>query len=314
MANLEDFHLTLRPWLQSVWNKRLEILDSVTEIAEFLPEGQTVSRLGSDEVYSLYQPGEDRKKHQDFEQFTEQCVAIGKSTGIEPSIASNASDWFHFKGKEWWGSESHRIYVHTKRPVNEHALPVVRLTLQALKQMDEFRSLKVAGPGMSADRKDTILVYMGSKAAVKLALAKMQTTEFTAHYESDTPAAVKQVIPGLGYAENPPTIGEAHHIFKESGNQSGHSFGSYLASAIFWALRSVPEGNNEMSAFLDCVIAAFEFIGVNPKKPHVLSRSGPEVKHLEILSNHKIDLARYLKRKQSGGSATVLNTDLSNVF
>jgi hypothetical protein len=291
MANITDFDPTLKGWLETIWRDRHMIL----------MEGRT---KGGDEgmwqIYDRYNvPGDRAVSDPDFLAFIQECRTIAATTGfvVKPQTGKEVpDDFYHFerashRQKVTAGAVSmnDRIYVHTKDPVTTHALPLAKLLLEMAKDYDGLVKLKVAGPGMPAARKDTIVIWLQHEYAIQFVLKRMKQTDFTSHYGGDTPPGIKVVVPGLGFGKEPPEIDANHPVAQGSGGETNHSYGTYLASGIFLALRSTPHPLT-LEKFLDRLLAVFRDIGVDPKKPQEIRNDKRDFKHMNFVTNHTLVL------------------------
>jgi hypothetical protein len=291
MADLSAFHSSLHAWLKDVWENRTNILVAARAAGD--------TKEGMYQVYDLYNaPGKVRVSDRDFDDFIAQCRAYAANNGFQCSPQNGdwvPGDFYHFERpgqsrRQQAGTVSleNRIYVHTQVPLRAHAMPVVKLLLETARGYDGIVKLKVAGPGMNPRRKDTIVIWLQHEIAVQWLLKRMKENAYTAHYDGDTPPGVKPVMAGLGYATEPPRVSATHPVFRETGMEA-HSFGTYLASGIFMALRTLPKSKqNDGGAFLAWLLEIFQRIGVNPKAPHQFTLRSNEMGHMAFVANHTL--------------------------
>lgn len=182
-------------------------------------------------------------------------------------------DFYHFLPVPRVGGAAYRVYVRTAQPVTLRALPIVSMVVDRMRDRPAIDEVKVAGPGMPAERRDTIVIYIRDEMLVPWMIRELRTSEFAGFTLDPVPSGTKRMHPGISWAEQPPdtTVGDGTFLTELWGN-GRHSFGSYLAGCIFLALFGDPPSE---ARFLDFVIATFREAGVDPRKPHLFDRPAP---------------------------------------
>ncbi|MGD2067190.1 MAG: T3SS effector HopA1 family protein [Gemmatimonadota bacterium] len=273
MASLQDFSPTLQGWLRTVWYDRGTIMQEAR---------QHGAVEGGWQVYDRYNaPGAQVAPLDRFVQFLVAAKGIVRQAnqrGQGLRLASQTGreipdDFYHFLPVPRVGGAAYRIYLHTTQPVTLRALPIVSMVVDRMQARPGIDEVKVAGPGMPAARRDTIVIYLRDEMLVPWMIRELRTSESAGFTQDPVPSGTKRVHPGISWAEQPPdtTVGDGTYL-TEIWGRGRHSFGSYLAGCIFRALWSNPGSGAE---FLDFVIAAFREAGIDPRKPHLFDRPAP---------------------------------------
>lgn len=132
---------------------------------------------------------------------------------------------------------------------------------------------KIAGPGMDPDRPDRAIVWFKNDRA-RWAFTK-GLLEFMPEcaFRDDLAPGIQRVAPGVGWAGEPPESGKADEITTIWRSQK-HSYGSYIAGALFLALEDVRFGAGHGRAdFLDRVRDRFRALGISQMQPYRICRS-----------------------------------------
>jgi hypothetical protein len=281
MANYTDFQPALAGWLKKVWDQRKHIKSGAAQLGH---------AEGAWRVYDLYNdPG--KVATDAFEEF-KRCIAEFEDE-YDVQIKSQTGqdipdDFYHMEPPDYDSSKSNsRIYVKVVEPIWLHALLVALEVLELRKKHRGFQKLKVAGPGMSPNRGDSVVVWLTDDVAVRAFLLDMVGEDFLRHYGAETLPGIKRVRPGLGWADEPPKTDPDHPVTKVF-KTTQHSFGSYLAGFIYLALNHT--WSKSEGAYLDKVLSVFAFGKIDPKNPSNVTMTSETLDFKEHLANTSIVL------------------------
>lgn len=287
MADYDSFQPNLRPWLKAVWKGRSGIAAGVRK------KGRTE---GAWLVYDLYNdPHNQTSNH--FKLFLE-CISEFQdeyAVSVFPQGGKVVdTDFYHMEPDGYDESKSKsRIYVSTKGQSKgddtfmsqwANALCIAYKVLELRSTVTGFQKLKVTGPAMSANRHDNVVIWLTGQPAVEAFLVHMRTDEISQHFGNSTPPGTKQVMPGLAWANEPPTTSPSHKLSTLWGSVQ-HSFGSYLAGCIFLGLERT--WNKTESDFLDAVLKMFEMANVDPENAQSVGVSHSKFQHDQTVTNIK---------------------------
>jgi hypothetical protein len=183
------------------------------------------------------------------------------------------NDFYHFLPVPRVGGAAYRIYIHTTQRVTTCALPIISMIVDLMQVRPGLDEVKVAGPGMAAARRDTIVIYIRDEMLVPWMIRQLRTSNYAGYAVDPVPSGTKRVHTGISWAEEPPLtqVGDASGL-TEIYNARQHSYGSYLAGCIYRALQRNP---NSQEQFLDFVILTMRAAKIEPNKSHVFDRPAP---------------------------------------
>lgn len=278
MADLTAFHPTLHPWLTAVWRDRVRILAAARQ------EGQTE---GAWQVYDRYNDP-TAAATDDFATFCQELFYLTTDFPVECAgqQSGDATDFFHLEPPGCVVAQGKaRVYVHTPQPVQVHAIAVARAVLGLMQVNADIVKLKVAGPGLSPARGDTVVIWLKHEFAVKWLLVRLKDPGVAAHCHGPVPPGVRPVADGLGWSLEPPRTDGDEPMAKNLTalwQSHDHSFGTYLAGCIFLALATCgPRGDK----FLDAVLRYFRAAGVDPMNPHRVTMADSEARHRALITS-----------------------------
>lgn len=236
---------------------------------------------GAWQIYDRYNaPGNQNAPH--FLQFMVAAKAIvrranrrGQGMRLIPQGGQEISDdFYHFIPVPSVGGAAYRIYIHTAQPVTMRALPIISMIVDLMKVRPGLNAVKVAGPGMAAARRDTIVIYIRDEMLVPWMVRQLRTGAYAGYAVDPVPSGTKRVHTGISWAEEPPLTqyGDGSHL-SEIWRTNQHSYGSYIAGCLYRALQSNP---TTQAIFLDRVIIAMRDAKVEPTNPHVFDRPAPQ--------------------------------------
>jgi hypothetical protein len=288
-ANYTDFNASLRQWLRQVWQRRRNILFGA----------KTEGRMeGADLIYDLYNDPAKNNKVAGFQDFLQAAVALvnDNSDLLEKCYPQDGevipADFYHFEpfGYAMLRPRNRlRVYVHTAGW--QASLAVCQVVVDAMRGPEGVTKFKIAGPGFSANRGDSVVVWLTNQLAVDYLIAQLKRS--AGLFSGSVPPGVKEVVPGLGWSEEPPeTVAGAP--LTDLYQLSVHSFGSYLAGLMFFALEqtsmaSFRDDDAGYREFLGRLVAIFRDADVDPMECHRL-RQPKELEHMRAVANHTLVL------------------------
>lgn len=299
MADYSRFDAAIVPWLKTVWKDRAVIEKGVRDRSRQEGAWLIYDRY-NDPTYLKERVGawDSFKRHRD-KLISKYGVRCGPQDGEEVS-----NDFYHFGNNCRPGKGMWRVYVHvTSRRINW--IPVIDYCLSVMtkKKLEDIEKCKVAGPCMSRDRGDQVVIWVNSEAAKDKTLEDLK--KISDRFGGSVPPGVKQVIPGLGWGVEPSGADHGSPAIDEVYEGQGVSFGSYLAAVIYMALEQSWHKSEE--EYVEEQVQFFLNVGVDPKNPHLLrTYSWDQVKQMTQVSNAK------LVSSGVGTSSTVF-TDKTNV-
>ena len=303
MADYSAFDNGIVPWLQKVWTKRRTI-------------EQGVRTTGRDEgawlVYDCYNdPAADPGETDAWTLFREDVRRLTGEYGIGCGPQRGGKwlpdDFYHFGDNPRQGKGLWRVYAHVKEPRTYNWTPAAVYCLHVMKslKLEVIEKFKVAGPGMSKDRGDQIVIWVNSEDAKNSTLESLKQT-CAGNFDGSVPPGVKQVVPGLGWSKEPTAADHGSPAVDEVYGTSRHSFGSFLAGVIYMALEQ--SWSKTEDDYVKELKAFFLNVGIDPANPHVLrSISWEELKHLAGVGNGNIV-------RTDGAKPTTVFKDQTNVF
>lgn len=183
----------------------------------------------------------------------------------EPDDLLDCVYWF---GEDGAVSAQKRVYIHVAEPLAKCGIDVLKVLVPKLGRVAGFQKVKMFGPKTGRGRNDSIVAYCVDSASQK-EIARTAAALSRTLFQPDVPRWVKCVAPGIGVADEPPSV----EVFPGDTNQQ--SFGKFLSKLIWCAWE-----HNELGTdveFLRLVLIAFETAKMNPLKPHKHSlRAGVE--------------------------------------
>lgn len=263
MADYSAFDRGIVPWLQKVWNDRHTIKAGV------LQDGRTD---GAWLIYGHYNdPTVDPSDSEAWKLFRQDAKRLIREYGIGcgPQTGSVIPhDFYHFGNNPRPGKGLWRIYAHVREPRAYNWTPTAVYCLHMMKSLnlEVIEKFKVAGPGMSKDRGDQIVIWLNSEADKNTALESLKQT-CANNYDGNVPPGVKQVAAGLGWSKEPAEDHSSPAVDEVWGD-SQHSFGSFLAGVIYMALEQSWDRLED-----DYVKELTEFflnVGIEPSSPQLL--------------------------------------------
>jgi hypothetical protein len=165
-----------------------------------------------------------------------------------------------------------RVYIHCKTPLD--GLNVCE-TLSMMMAVTTFgiQQFKIAAPG-GFKRLDSIVVYLAAGQDGKspdhyvdkvCAFLTAPQRGLRNCFTNPLPAAVKQWHDevGVGFADEPPRIG----VLDDEDYDELQSFGGFLASLIYQALKETMQGEPNWNDFVKYVYAMANIAGIDPASP-----------------------------------------------
>ena len=183
-------------------------------------------------------------------------------TPSQPTGAQLWDDFYHCSRPDDFDYERirKRVYIHASSIAN--ALNVLERLIPRLFLDGQFQKIKIAGPG-GQDRLDQLVAYCETDASVErmlTAIGKLDRSWFAA----GVPRVVKEVMDGVGIADEPPTMTVLYET-------PADSFGFFISQLIYLALteKPVPDTGDQ---YLESLIDKLERAWMNPKEPHLHTR------------------------------------------
>ena len=282
-----QFNPTLRPWLRRVWQDRSIILTGAQ---------QNGREEGSWLVYDRYNDPAETAHTADFADFMRAMNTLWDDhDDVIESLTSQKRDivpntFYHFNCHNYDALQhlsTKRIYARTSGWQN--SVQVARLVLAEMRATEGVQKFKIKGPGLSEDRCDSVVIWLTSELAVLHLLMVLKRQPGL--YSGSVPPGVKQVIAGLGWAEEPPETGAGDQL-TVLWNSRTHSYGSYLAGLIFFALEQtsktgILDDQHGYREFLGRTLLYFGTANVSPTDCHRLRRRN-ELEHMRAVTNHRL--------------------------
>ena len=284
MADYAAVDKGIVPWLQKVWTDRGKI-------------EQGVRTAGRDEgawlVYDRYNdPTEDPKETEAWTLFRRDSKRLSREYGIacNPQRGQGwvPNEFYHFGANPRPGKGLWRIYAHVREPRAYNWTPAAVYCLHVMKalNLEVIEKFKVAGPGLSKDRGDQIVIWLNSEDAKNSTLASLAQS-VAGNLDGSVPAGVKQVQAGLGWGKEPTAAEHGSPAVDEAYGTSNHSFGSFLAGVIYLALEQSWRKTEDQ--YVHELTEFFLNVGIDPANPHVLRTiSWEELKHLAGVGNGNV--------------------------
>jgi HopA1 effector protein family len=293
MADYSRFEPSLSSWLQKVWASRAEIKQDVMLYADEPELARFARKSGANAVYDLYNTSAKvNVDDDDWKRFQARLKVLEDHYHI-PYRTSHGfvkDSWFSF-AVDPSEQGSWRIYLRFKDPISKW----VRVALYCLNNVCAHRikgivEFKVAGPGLSKERGDHMVIYLKDRKSVDSTLEFLKTDpEMSGLFSGNVPAGVKQVAPGLGFsAEIVPRLDDSPAI-NEVWNNEPLSFGSYLAGVIYMALEQSWDKTEDH--YVDELLKYFLQLRIDPRHPHLL-RSIPEEEFQMMVQNTQGKIVR----------------------
>jgi len=315
MADYSSFDTAIVPWLKKVWQDKAQIeqavripeSDAQTDAAAAVLKGESVQvvtagqkvltqlkrdsrKEGAWQVYDRYNDPTPAKENleawQSFLKHKGKLVSKYGISGDPQTRKEIPNDFYHFgagcrQGKGMW-----RIYVHiTNRRKNWIRVIDYCLSVMTKRRLEDIEKCKVAGPGLSKDRGDQVVIWVNSEAVKDSTLEALK--KMSDCFGGSVPPGVKQVVPGLGWGVEPAEAEHGSPAIDEVWDGEGVSFGSYLAAVIYMALEQ--SWHKTEDGYVEELVQFFLNVGVDPKNPHLLrTYSWEQVKQMTQVSNAKL--------------------------
>jgi hypothetical protein len=182
-------------------------------------------------------------------------------TPAQPTGAMLWDDFYHCSRPDFDHERIRkRVYMHASSVTN--ALNVLERLIPRLFLDRELQKIKIAGPG-GQDRLDQLVAYCETDASVGRMLTAIGTLDRT-WFAAGVPRVVKEVMDGVGIADEPPTVTVLYET-------PADSFGVFISQLIFLALTEKPVPETE-DRYLESLIDTLERAWMNPKEPHLHTR------------------------------------------
>jgi hypothetical protein len=271
----KGLHADLYNWLRTVWQQRMLIIN----------QGNLDD--GSEMIYSFYGNSGETLEFSAIQRngfiasVCQMCTGYGM-TWFDPIahgtdrrgtwwVQANAWDgFFHFDSNTCdYATIVKRIYIHCHTP--ELGLNVCNFLFVMMGQMKYgIEKFKICGPG-GALRKDTIVIYLRKGPAeqpnefVNNVLHELTNFKMlNPCYQAGLPLGVKEVQNGIGFSDEPPSIG----VLRGERDDELQSFGGFYASNILQVLMDTLNAGGNFGQFVDAFIEFLQFLGVDPMNPH----------------------------------------------
>ena len=256
--NVAQLHRDFVNWLATVWENQLMIVNA---------------KYPTSVIYSFYGNSEATLKLDPLrlDRFVAQVNKLSEVSGIRWSpMYERWNGFFVFTASTFEvTSIAKRIYIHCNTP--EAGLNVCEVLLGLMGQVFfGIQQFKICGPGAEL-RADTIVVYLKKgandpNAFVTRVLNELGADRLHVYYCEGLPLGVEKFRTGVGYADEPPSIGavpgqEADEI---------HSFGSFYSDCIYNVLCYTRQEKENEDCFLKHFVDALVLIGINPALPHAI--------------------------------------------
>lgn len=301
MANYSAFDPGIIPWLRTVWKDRVQIEEGVRDLGR---------DEGAWQVYDRYNdPAKDTTLTKEWKKFRKDVKRLTGEYGITcgPQTGKwTPDDFYHFGNNPRPGKGLWRVYAHVKEPRAYNWTPTAVYCLSMMKSLNlaDVEKFKVAGPGMSKNRGDQIVIWLNSESAKDSILKAL--SRLASNFDGNVPPGVKQVQPGLGWGVEPTSEDHGSPAVDEVYGTRNHSFGSYLAGVIYMALEQ--SWHNTEDRYVEELVEFFLNVGINPAKPNLLRTiSWDQLKHMAKLSNAKVITSGIVKQ-------TTVFTNQTQVF
>lgn len=289
MADYSAFSPEIRPWLQKVWKEKGQI-EQVVRTYDKKRGLQAGRAEGAGQVYDRYNdPAVNKQETLEFREFMGDAIGLSDSYNIV--LAPQGGEWaphnfYHFGENPRAGKGLWRVYAHVKSPRSKNWMPTAEYCLTLMRKGEErdVEKFKVAGPGMSDNRGDQIVIWVNSEAAKDSMLKQLQTFS---NFDGNPPPGIKQISPGLGWGKEPTAQDNASPAVDEVSGTSNHSFGSYLSGVIYMALEQSWKKTED--SYVEELTEFFLNVGIDPAKPHLLRTiSWDELKQMAGVTNAKV--------------------------
>jgi hypothetical protein len=290
MADYSQFDPGLQRWLKQVWERRLKIKKNVMKWSDLM-DAAFGRKSGANKVYDIYNSSEKVEVGDDlWEIFQCKLEILERRHGIKytpyPKFCKDA--WFHFVGKSPKTPVLWRIYLRFVDPLTTWG-HVAQYCLKSMAASNNIVEFKVAGPGLSKERSDHMVIMMKDVKSMDNILDVLRTDpRMSGLFAGSVPAGAKQVAPGVGWAAQPLSLDGSAEMAKLWKDES-LSFGSYLSGVIYMALEQSWDKNEDHYA--KELLEFFHSLGIDPKRPHLL-RLIPEAQLQMMVNNAQVKIVQ----------------------